>query len=183
MGAFAWLAVPTFFFAAADKPEGGAALVTIAGGVLLMLVLSWLPFLQARFAAENRWRAFFELRSIRRAFRNAPVAFMFAILGVYVLALPLYLSKIVLPPRDALVLLTPLFIVSIYPAKVLAGWAYYRGMHKPRPAWFGWRWLARWLMPPLLGLYVFLLFFTQFIGAQGKWVLFQHHAFLLPVPF
>ena len=183
MGAFVWLAVPTFLFAAADKPEGGAVLVTLLGGGLLMLVLSWLPFLQARFAAEDRLRAFFELRSVRQAFRNSPLAFLLAILGVYVLALPLYLSKIVLPPRDALVLLTPLFIVSIYPAKVLTGWAYHRGMTKPQPAWFGWRWLARLLLPALLGLYVFLLFFTQFIGAQGKWVLFQHHAFLLPVPF
>jgi hypothetical protein len=99
------------------------------------------------------------------------------------LALPLYLSKVALPPRDALVLLTPLFIVSIYPAKVISGWAYHRAVTKEEPARFWWRWTARWLMVPLLAAYVFLLFFTQFIGAQGKGVLFQHHAFLLPVPF
>ena len=39
------------------------------------------------------------------------------------------------------------------------------------------------LMLPLLGLFVFILFFTQFIGEHGKAVLFEHHAFLLPVPF
>ena len=38
-------------------------------------------------------------------------------------------------------------------------------------------------MVPLLVLYIFLLFFTQFIGQHGKGVLFEHHAFLLPVPF
>lgn len=183
IGAFAWLAVPTFLFAAADQPEGGWILVTVLGGVLLMLTLSWLPFLQARFAAENRLRAFFELRSIRLAFRQAPLAFVLAMLGVYLLALPLYLSKVILPPQDAVVLLTPLFIISISPAKVLSGWAYHRGTRKTEPARFAWRWLARGLMLPVLAAYVFLLFFTQFIGAQGKWVLFQHHAFLLPVPF
>ena len=36
---------------------------------------------------------------------------------------------------------------------------------------------------PLLGAYIFLLFFTQAIGAHGKAVLFEHHVFLLPVPF
>ena len=183
IGAFLWLVLPTFLFAAADKPEGGVVIVTLIGGVLLMLVLSWLPFLQARFAAENRFGAFFELSAIRQSFNKAPLAFLFAVLGVPVLALPLYLSKVALPPRDALVLLTPLFIISIYPAKVISGWAYHRAMTKPERARFWWRWPARWLMVPVLGAYVFLLFFTQFIGAQGKWVLFQHHAFLLPVPF
>jgi hypothetical protein len=183
IGAFAWLAIPTFLFAAADKPEGGPIVVTIFGGVLLMLVFSWLPFLQARFAAENRLRALFELSTIRRSFKKAPLTILFAILGVYVLALPLYLSKVALPPRDALVLLTPLFIVSIYPAKVISGWAYHRAMAQPEPARVWWRWPARWLMLPLLAAYVFLLYLTQFIGAQGKLVLFQHHAFLLPVPF
>ena len=38
-------------------------------------------------------------------------------------------------------------------------------------------------MVPLLALFVFLLFFTQFIGEHGKGVLFEHHAFLLPAPF
>ncbi len=54
---------------------------------------------------------------------------------------------------------------------------------KSGPAWFGTRWSARALMLPLLVLFVVLLFFTQFIGQHGKGVLFEHHAFLLPVPF
>jgi hypothetical protein len=39
------------------------------------------------------------------------------------------------------------------------------------------------MMGPLVAVYVFLLFFTQFIGQHGKGVLFEHHALLLPVPF
>lgn len=183
VGAMAWLVVPTALFAAADKTEGGPFLLTLLGAVLLMLVFGWLPFLQARFAAENRLRAMFEWRATRRLFAQAPLAWLTALAGVYALALPLYLSKIVLPPRDALLLLTPLFIISIYPARVLTGWAYHRATSRPRRAWFGGRWLCRLLLVPLLAGAVFLLFFTQFIGEHGKRVLFEHHAFLLPVPF
>jgi hypothetical protein len=39
------------------------------------------------------------------------------------------------------------------------------------------------VLAPLLALYVTLLFFTQFIGEHGKWVLLEHHAWLLPAPF
>ncbi len=183
IGAFAWLAIPTLLFSAANKPEGPAILVTVLGGLLLVLVFSWLPFLQSRFAAENRLGAFFEPRTIREAFGRAPLAFTITMLGVYALSLPLYLSKVALPPRDALMLLTPLFIISIYPAKVLAGWAYHRSTKREDRVKFRWRLLARLAMAPTLVIYVFLLYLTQFIGAQGKFVLFQHHAFLLPVPF
>jgi hypothetical protein len=145
--------------------------------------LAWLPFLQARFAAENRLRAMFELRAVRRLFCRAPLAWLLATACVYVLALPLYLLKIVLLPQDAMWFVTLVFIVSIYPARLLTGWAYGRAARKERPAWFGVRWIARALLVPLLVLYIFLLFFTQFVGQHGKGVLFEHHAFLLPVPF
>jgi hypothetical protein len=60
------------------------------------------------------------------------------------------------------------------------------------PAACDWRFvLKRVLLPlgclalllPLVGAYVFVLFFTQFVGEHGKGVLFEHHALLLPVPF
>jgi hypothetical protein len=35
-------------------------------------------------------------------------------------------------------------------------------------------------MLPLLGVYTFLLYFTQFIASDGKAELLKHHAFLLP---
>jgi hypothetical protein len=181
-GAALWLAVPTALFAASNKTEGGTILVTIFGGFCLLAVFCWMPFLQAGFAAEDRFGAFFELRQVRQLFGRAPLAWLAAVVVVYVLALPLYLLKVALVPRDAMWLITLVFIVSIYPARVVAGWAYSRAARAARPAWFGWRWLARTLIVPLVGLYVFLLFFTQFIGEHGKWVLFEHHAFLLPLP-
>ena len=87
---------------------------------------------------------------------------------------------------------TLIFIASIYPARIVTGWAYHRATMRPAHITRDWRWmLKRVVMPalslalmlPLLGLYVFLLYFTQFIGEHGKAVLFEHHALLLPVPF
>ena len=182
VGAFAWLVVPTALFAAANRTEGLPIFITVVGGILLVPVLAWMPFLQARFATENRLRAMFELRSVRRLYGRAPLAWLLATIAVYVLSLPLYLLKIFLLPQDAMWFVTLVFIVSIYPARLLTGWAYGRALRKPRPAWFGTRWLCRALMLPLLTVYVFLLYFTQFIGQHGKGVLFEHHAFLLPGP-
>ncbi|QDU42724.1 hypothetical protein Mal52_11910 [Symmachiella dynata] len=179
----AWLIVPTAMFAAANSSEGGLVAVTIAGGLLLIPVLSWMPLLQARFAAERRWRAAFELRTVRRIFRRAPIAGTLAVIGTLVLSLPLYLAKVVLPPRDAMWMVTIVFIVSIWPVKLLSGWAYQRGMKRETDAWWGLRWLGRGVMLPLLAVYVFLLLFTPSLGEHGKWVLFEHHGFLLPVPF
>ncbi len=183
VGGLAWLLVPTILFAAAKKPEGGAVLATLLGGGLLMLVISWLPFLEARFAAENRLRAMFEWREVRRLFTRAPLAWWFSLAVLLILSLPLYLLKIALPPQDAMWMATTVFIASIYPSRLLVGWAYHRAVKRERPAWWVWRWLARLALPPLLAAYVFLLFFTRHIDAAGADVLFQHHAFLLPSPF
>lgn len=183
VGAMLWLAIPSALFAATNKTEGGPILITLLGGLLLMLVLSWVPFLQAHFAAENRFGAMFELKKVRALYKNAPFSWLITMLVTLTLALPMYLFKIVLPPSDAMWLVTVVFIVSIYPVKVLTGWAYHRAVGRERRAFFGLRWLSRLVMVPLLALFVFLLFFTQFIGEHGKGVLFEHHAFLLPAPF
>ena len=183
VGAMLWLAIPTALFAAANKTEGGPLLVTLFGGVLLIVVMSWVPFLQAHFAAENRFGAMFELGKVRRLFKNAPFSWTITMLFTLTLALPMYLFKIALPPSDAMWLVTIVFIVSIYPVKVITGWAYHRAVTREKRAFFGLRWLTRLVLLPLLTMYVFLLFFTQFIGGRGKLVLFDHHAFLLPWPF
>ncbi len=183
VSAFSWLLIPTALFASAQSSEGAAVLVTILGGLLLIPVLAWLPLLQANFSAENRFRAGFQLGKVRQLYRKAPLASMVAVVVTLVLSLPLYLAKVVLPPQDAMWMVTLLFILGIYPAKLIAGWAYRRAQRREREAHWSWRWLGRGVMFPLLSVYVFLLLFTQGIGEHGKLVLFQHHAFLLPVPF
>ncbi|MBI3863857.1 MAG: DUF4013 domain-containing protein [Planctomycetia bacterium] len=183
VGALIWLLVPTAIFAAARKTEGGPILMTLFGGALLMLVLSWVPFLQAHYSAENRFGAMFELGTVRKLFKNAPFSWMVIMLVTLTMALPMYLFKVRLPPSDALWMETIVFIVTIYPVKVITGWAYHRALTRERRAFFGLRWLTRLVLLPFLATYVFLLFFTQFIGQHGKLVLFEHHAFLLPAPF
>jgi hypothetical protein len=185
LGALVWLLIPTAFYAAARQSEGGPVIVTLLGGFLLTIVFAWVPFLQAHFAAQNRLRAFRELGTVRELFRHAPFAWLIAVIVIYVFALPLYLFKIALPPNDAMWFITLVFIATIYPTRVVAGWAYHRAARRQREgkrSWFITRLFVRLLMWPLLATYVFLLFFTQFIGEEGKLELFQHHAFLLPWP-
>jgi hypothetical protein len=183
-GAFAWLFIPTALFSALrDTSKPGQVVVTLIGGAALIMVLSWVPFLQARFAAENRLRAMFDLKTIRELYRKAPITMLLSTVILYALSLPLYLLKAASLPQDVYWLLTPIFIVSIYPAKILIGWAYSRAVRKEHRAWRIIRWPCSFLMLPALGIYVFVLFFTPAIGAAGRAVLFQHHGILLPWPF
>jgi len=183
--AFAWLFLPSALLAALRRLEPGPGLTTITGGLLLAWVFGWIPFLQARFAAEQQLGAGFQLKSVRELWRHAPLAWLCVCVVIYVLSLPLYLFKIALPPADAIWFVTLIFIASILPTRILTGWAYRLAVRKQaegRRAHFVVRLVCRSLLLPLLGLYVFLLFFTQFIDEHGKQALFEHHAFLLPWP-
>ncbi len=182
-GAFVWLLIPTILFAASNPERPATVLLSIIGGIMLMVVLSWLPFMQARFAVVGRWRAMFDFRTIRRLYGYAPLAWLSTIAVLYTLSLPLFLPKVYLLPQDAMWTITLIFVVTIYPVKVMTGWALHRAVARREPPWYGWRWLSRWVMVPLLGLYVFLLFFTPYISEHAKGVLFENHALLLPVPF
>jgi hypothetical protein len=181
VGGLAVLFLPTLLFAAATSSRGPAVLVTLFGGLCLAIVFLYVPFLQARLAAENRLSGMWELRCVRRLFRYAPIAWLIALLLVYVLALPLYLFTIVLPPSDAMWLVTPIFVLSIYPARVVTGWAYGRAVWKQqqgrKPAWWGFRWGSRVMMLALTALYTLFFFFARDIGSHGRLVLFEHHAF------
>ena len=182
--AFVWLFIPTACFSVLrDTSKPGQVVVTLVGGVALAVVLSWVPFLQAHFAAENRWRAMFEIRIIRELYRKAPLTMLFSLAVLYAFSLPLYPFKAAALPKDVYWLLTPIFILSIYPAKILVGWAYSWAIRREQRAWRILRWACSLLMMTALGLYVFVLFFTPAIGAAGRAVLFQHHGILLPWPF
>ena len=181
--AFAWLAIPTALFATLrDTSKPGQVILTLIGGFVLSVVLSWVPFLQANFAVEGRWQAAFELKKIREMFRRAPLVMVLSLIVMYALSLPLYLFKIPALPRDVYWLFTPIFIVSIYPAKILIGWAYACAMKREQRTWLLLRWPLYILLTAVLIFYVFLLFFTRAICAGGTAVLFQHHGILLPWP-
>ncbi|REK15620.1 MAG: hypothetical protein DWQ37_09130 [Planctomycetota bacterium] len=184
VGASLWLAVPISLLAVASRlspPAGG--LVGLLGGALMAVALLYLPFVQARFAAENRLAAMFELKAIRRCFARAPLAFLVALALTLALALPLYLLKIEIVPREAAWLPSLLFVVSIFPARLSTGWALARASrrHAARRWWV--RWPARLAMVPLVAFYVFLVYFTQYLSWYGVWSLYEQHAFLVPAPF
>ena len=184
VGAFLWLVVPTLLLSAlrdTTKPVG--VLVALLGGILLAIVLSWVPFLQARFAAEQRLGVFLEIEAVREWWRRAPIVMLLALAILYGLSLPLYLFKIVAAPRDAVLFLTPIFILTIYPARLAVAWATHQALARPQRAYRLLRWPLSAVLVPLLLFYVFLLFFTPAIDAFGRRALYDHHALLLPTPF
>lgn len=184
--ALIWLVIPTAFYAAVRQPQGGQIVLMILGGLMLVVTLSWAPFLQAQFAAEEKFRSGLRLKDMRQTYRHAPLCCLLATVLLYLLALPLYLFKAFLLPQDAMWFITLIFIATIYPTKVLTGWAWYwarRRREEGRKAHWSWRWGCTLVLTPLLGMYVFILYFTQFLGQHGKSVLFEHHALMLPVPF
>jgi hypothetical protein len=178
-GAMAWLVLPVTLLAIGSK----APIFDLPGALLLLLVLLYVPFLQAHFAAENRFRACFELRTVRTLFRRAPCAFAFAFFVTLLFAVPLYLLKIEMVPREAAWLPSVVFIVFMFPARLLMGWALGRARHHAAPRHWFFRWTGRLGMLPVAAFYVLIVFFTQYISWYGVWSLYEQHAFLLPVPF
>lgn len=182
-GALAWTLVPTTLYAAASSVRGPAVLVTILGGLCLAVVLSWLPILQAGYARDRCWRRFGSLRDVRELFAKCPALWTLVFLFGYGGSLVLYLFKIVTPPRDALWLMTPFFVLVIYPVRLAAGWVYARASRQEQLPWVVWRYGWSGVCVALTVFYVLLLFFTRDIGAYGKLVLYQQPFLLVPSPF
>jgi hypothetical protein len=184
-GGAAWLFLPLLLFGAATLlPEGpGPVLLSLLGGLLLTIVLLYLPFLQANFAAQQCLAAMFDVSTVRAQFKRAPLAFWIALFITLLFALPLYLLKIELIPREMAALPSLVFVAFIFPARLLAGWAVGRAEKRTAPRFFLSRWLARLGALPVAAIYVFLIYFTQYLSWNGVWSLFEQHAFLLPAPF
>src|SRR5262249_1715927 len=80
---------------------------------------------------------------VRAAFKRAPWAFAFSFVVTLLFALPLYLLKVEMIPREAAWLPSLVFIVFIFPARLLTGWAYGRSERRGHPPPWGLRWLGR----------------------------------------
>ncbi len=183
IGTMVWLVPPVSLIALSDY----AAILGFLGSALLIYVVLFLPFLQMRFACQNRFRALFEIVAVMGDFSRAPWAFAFAFFVTLLSALPLYLLKIEMIPRELAWLEALAFVVMIYPARMLTGWAYKRAVHRKRsPQWFlAWAncILMLAIMLPSAAFYVLVVFFSQFTSWYGVASLYEQHAFLLPVPF
>ena len=185
-GAVVWLLLPTSLlvsYAAPDRTRPIFGVLSFLGGLLLIPVLAWLPWLQVQQAVQGRFMAIFSVGAVRRAIRSTPLTWMLATILLYVLTFPLYLAKIRLLPQDSQLVLTPVFVLFTYPARLITAWAWHRGSQVPAPTT---RWLhlpARLIMFPLLGLYSFFLLLTASISELGRNAPFENQAFLGPVPY
>lgn len=179
LGAFLWLAIPLALLGQGHR----APAVGLLGAALLGVVVIYLPALQARFARENRLRAYFEVLAVRRDYRRAPLAFALALWVQLFAAIPLYLLKIEAIPRELIFLEGFVFLAFMFPARLVAGWAYGRAARREAPRHFVWRWLGRLVVPPVVFAYVVVVFGSQHLGWHGISSLYEQHAFLLPVPF
>ncbi len=182
LGSLAWVLVPVALLVLARAGNGHPPL-GVLGALLLLPVLVVLPLLQVRLGIEGRWRALFEWRKAREAAGAAPLAVSATLALLYLLTLPLYLLKVVLPPADAMWLATLAFIVTIVPVRIAIAKAYGRALRRGGRAGWAWRWLPRLVLVPLLLAYAGLLFLTPLIDSHGPPGLFAQHALLLPVPF
>ena len=132
---------------------------------------------------EPRVRALFDRRAIRDRFRRAPWAFAFALLVLLLAAIPLYLLKIEMIPREAAWLPCLVFVLFLAPARLLTGWAYARSARRERPRHWLLRLLGRLAIVPAALLYVLVVFAAQYTSWGGASSLLEQHAFLVPVPF
>lgn len=177
--AFVWLVIPVSLLALGHKiPPVG-----FLGALALAWVLRDLPFLQMRMAVANRFSAAFERKAAKAEFGRAPWISSIAVLVTLLTALPLYLLKIEVVPAEAAWLPSLAFVVFIFPARLLTGWAmaWARSREVPRH-WF-FRWTGRLSLVPGVLFYVMIVYFTQFTSWHGIWSLYEQHAFMLPAPF
>jgi hypothetical protein len=185
-GAVLWLLIPDGLLVAYSAPGRTSPIfgvLSFIGVVLMIPVTAWLPMLQVHQAVTGKFRAIFSIRIARQIIRNAPLSWMMTTVLMYAMTFPLYLAKIRLLPSDAMLLLTPFFIILTYPARILVAWAYHRGTSHAHPAWLPFRWGTRIVMLPLLFAHAVFLFFTPAISELGKNAPLENQAFLGPVPY
>jgi hypothetical protein len=186
VGAIIWLVIPSFLIIMGMRGNENAGQVLIGfsiGSLLMAIVLMYLPFLQIQMARENRFRAIFDVRTIRADFKRAPWAFFISFLLTLALALPLYIFRIERLPDELLWLPCLFFVLLMLPARFLVGWALRRG-HRDIPRRF---WLSRWVAWTLqlapVPFYLMFLYIATFTSWDGALVVIAQHAFLVPVPF
>lgn len=179
LGTLAMVAIPATLIAMV----GRYPLLGLLGMAVLAILAPWLPFAQVRYAVEGKVSALFRLKAVRDRYRRAPWAFAFALLVVLLAAIPLYLLKIEMVPREAAWLPGLVFVIFLAPARFLVGWAYHRSGRRDRPRHWTLRVISRLAILPTALLYVVVVFLAQYTSWGGLASLYEQHAFLLPVPF
>ncbi len=182
-GSFLWIIVPALLLIAASRIANNAAILVAAAGIVLLVPVSTgLPLVQARFAASGRWGDLFDWSRHRLLFRQAPWACFVAVLATLAAALPLYLLRIELPPDDLAWLPGLFFIVLLWPARILTGWAVYRAERLPhaRPQGALRNFVPRFLILTAGLAYGIGIWTMQYLDWHGAASFLEQHAFLLP---
>ncbi|MDF1738024.1 MAG: hypothetical protein P1U86_02600 [Verrucomicrobiales bacterium] len=183
-GAAIWLALPLLIMIAAGSAQNNAVvgLGSLFGGILLGFAVLYVPFLQTHFAMTGDFRDFLSLKPARQLFRRAPFAFWIALFVTLLFAIPLYLLKIELAPREVAWLPNVLFVLFIFPARLLLGWAVSRAEKRESASHWTARWITRLGFIPVSAAYVFVVWSTQYLSWHGTLSLLEQHAFLVPAP-
>lgn len=183
-GSLLWLGLPVGILILASRfhPDHGGGALSLLGGLLLMPVVYYLPFLQVHFALEQRFRALFEVGRVKHAFQRAPWLMLTALFVTLLFAIPLYLLKIELPPRELSWMPSLIFVLFIWPARMLAGLAYNRSFKRKLPRHWIFRWSSRIALIPVLFAYVVMVYLSQYLSWRGTLSLLEQHAFLVPAP-
>ena len=187
-GTIAWLFVPVLFGVAATDPNGDAQVLWgLISGITFAIAVFHLPMVQVEYAADGKWRRLFDVKAVWRDWYRAPAAGLIALVATLAFALPLYLLKIELLPREVTYLPSLLFVLFALPSRVLQGWAVARARKKADRSfgWFHFGFLLPLIATALTaaGIYSLISFFTRYTSWYGGWSLLEQHAFLVPVPF
>ncbi len=185
VGALLWLILPAILMiiALTSPADGALGFIGFLGAVGMWWLVLFLPYLPVHMASQNRFRAIFDWKEIRRAFRRAPFAFCLALSALVALAIPLYLLRIESIPSQLLWILSLFFVILMFPVKLLAGWA----LRCSRRRSIDRHWLLRWSawlpQASVAGIYVGFLYLAKFTLWEGAASILLQHAFLPPVPF
>jgi hypothetical protein len=163
-----------------EHPLG--VLLVVLGLLGLVAVVAVLPFLQAHFAAERRLAAFTELAAVRARMRRAPLAHALALLVFAFASLPLQAFHIFTIPRGAESTMAFLALLLLYPAHLIAAWAYARGGRATRDAPWLLRGLGMGLRVPALLLVAVISLLLPYVAAHGSAAVLESALFLLPLP-
>lgn len=183
-GALLWTCVPVSLMVIGLRAQkfDAAPLVGLIGAIGMTCVMLYLPLLQVRMAAKNRFTEVFNVVAIRQSFMRAP---WFCALGLLVLcglAIPLYLLRIEPTPSELVWAPSLVFVAFMLPAKLLIGAAL--GYAESRKNLRHWtlRWSAFSVVMVSVVSYVGSLYIAQFIAWQGAFVMYFQHALLVPAP-
>ncbi len=181
LGSALWYLPPAAAVALRVESPWGVLLLVL-GLFGLCAVVAILPFLQAHFAAERRLGAFAEVGAVRARIRRAPLAHAFALLACACASLPLQAFHIFTLPAEAKSTMAFVTLLLLYPAHLIAAWAYARGGRRAHDAPWPLRGLGAGLRLPALLLMAAISLLLPYVAAHGSAAVLESALFLLPLP-